>query len=400
MEVIDELCSFEGRLAGTDAERRAANSVAERLRKQGRRVEVESTYVHPQLGLILGLHCAMGLTGSLIGVAAPKVAFALVLIAATSLYLDLNARFYLLRRLFFRRVSQNIVARNPATAREKHRLLLCAHVDAAKTGLVYKPGRLDRFVRLFRFLGIEVTPPRLIFWSLAVLIPILGARAAGLDNNGIALLQLLPTLVLLLACFALIELELSPVVPGANDDASGVATALSLAEELDRTRPRNLDVWVVVTGGEECLFEGMRSFLRRHADELKSSSTWIVNINSVGRGDVRYATAEGLAVSFDFRSRLTQVCEAIADSDREDGENRYRASAVKHGFATDALAARVRKLKATTITCIEPKAIAPANYHLPSDVPAAIDPEAIERAHDFTLAVIRTLDADLGRTHD
>jgi hypothetical protein len=397
MEVIDELCSFEGRLAGTDAERRAANSVAERLRKQGRRVEVESTYVHPQLGLILALHCAVGLTGSLIGVAAPKLAFALILVAATSLYLDLNGRFYLLRRLFFRRVSQNVVARNPETARENQRILLCAHVDAAKTGLVYKPGRLDRFVRLFRFLGVEVTPPRLIFWSMAVLIPILGARAAGLDNNGIALLQLLPTLVLLLACFALIELELSPVVPGANDNASGVATALSLADELDRKRPRNVDVWVVITGGEECLFEGMRSFLRRHADELKPSSTWVVNIDSVGRGDVRYALAEGLAVSFDFRSRLTQICEAIADMDREDGENRYRASAVKHGFATDALAARVRRLKATTITCIEPKAVAPANYHLPSDVPAAIDPHAIERAHDFTLAVIRALDADLGR---
>jgi hypothetical protein len=400
MEVIDELCSVGGRFAGTDAERRAANSVAERLRKQGRRVDVESTYVHPQLGLILALHCAVGLAGSLIGVGVPEVGFALVLVAATSLYLDLNSRFYLLRRLFFRRVSQNIVARNPATASADQRLLVCAHVDTAKTGLIYKPGRMDRFVRLFRFLGIEVTPPRLIFWSLAVLVPILGARAAGLDNDGIALLQLLPTLVLLLACFALIELELSPVVPGANDDASGVATALSLADELDHKRPRNLDVWVVITGGEECLFEGMRSFLRRHSDDLKPPSTWVVNIDAVGGGDVRYATAEGLAISFDFRSRLTEVCDAIADSDREDGENRYRASALKHGFATDAIAARLRKLKTTTITCIEPKAVAPANYHLPSDVPAAIDPKALQRAHDFTLAVIRALDADLGRKRD
>ncbi len=396
MEVIEELCSFDGRLAGSDAERRAANRVAERLRKQGRRVEVESTYVHPQLGLNLALHCALGLAGSLVGVGVPEVGFAIVLVAATSLYLDLNARFYLLRRLFFRRVSQNVVARNPSS-RADNRLLICAHVDTAKTGMIYKPRRLDRFVRLWRFLGLEVTPPRLIFWSLAILVPILGARAAGLDNNGIALLQLLPTLVLLLACFGLIELETSPVVPGANDDASGVATALALAEELDRKRPRNLDVWVVITGGEECLFEGMRSFLRRHADELKPRSTWIVNIDSVGRGDLRYATGEGLAVGFDFRSRLTQICEAIAEADTNDGENRYRASAIKHGFATDALAARVRKLPATTITCVEPKAVVPANYHLPSDVPAAIDPDALARAHDFTLAVIHALDADLGR---
>jgi hypothetical protein len=399
MEVIDELCSFDGRWAGTDAERRAANSVAERLRKQGRRVEVESIYVHPPLALIFALHCVVGLAGSLIGVGVPEVGFALVLIAATSFYLDFNARFYLLRRLFFRRVSQNVVARRPGT-RADNRLVLSAHVDAAKTGLIYKPGRMDRLVRLGRFLGVELTPPRLIFWSLAALIPILAARAAGLDNNGIAILQLLPTLVLLLSSFALVELELSPVVPGGNDNASGVATALAIAEELDSRRLRNLDVWVVITGAEECGFEGMRSFLRRHSDDLKPKSTWVVNIDSVGRGDVRYTTGEGLAVSFDFRSRLTQICEAIAESDTEEGENRYRATPIKHGFATDAMAARVRKLPVTTITCMEPKAVTPANYHLPSDVPSAIDPKALERAHDFTLAVIRALDADLGRKRD
>ncbi len=70
---------------------------------------------------------------------------------------------------------------------------------------------------------------------------------------------------------------------------------------------------------------------------------------------------------------------------------------VAHGFATDAFAARIRKLRSTTITCIEPNAVVPANYHLPADVPAAIDPAALGRAHDFTLAVIRALDTDLGR---
>jgi Zn-dependent M28 family amino/carboxypeptidase len=171
---------------------------------------------------------------------------------------------------------------------------------------------------------------------------------------------------------------------------------LSLAEELDRKRPRNLDVWVVITGGEECLFEGMRSFLRRHRKDLDPKTTWIVNFDSVGRGDVRYATAEGLAVGYDYTSRLTQICEAIAESDQE-AEQRYRASGIAHGFATDALAARVRKLRATTITCVEPGAAVPANYHLPTDTPAAIDPKAVERAYDFALAAIHALDADLGR---
>lgn len=395
MEIIDELCSFEGRLAGTDAERRAANRVAERLREQGRRATVEPIHVHPQLGLVLAAHCLLGLAGSLIGVGTPAVGFAMALVAATSLYLDVNTRFYVLRRLFFRRLSQNVVSPGP-NSQAPARVLICAHLDAGRTGFAYAPKRMRRLVALGRKLHIELTPPRILFWSLALLVPVLGARAAGLDSGLLSVLQLLPTLVLLLAVFALVEIELSDVVPGANDNASGVATALSLAAELDRTKLENLDVWVVVTGGEESLFEGMRSFLRKHGKRLDPATTWIVNVDSVGRGDVRFATGEGLAVTFEYGSRLTELCEAIAEADRE-GHTRYRAAPLSHGFATDALAARVRRYRATTITCLEPDSVLPANYHLPTDLPAAIEPAALDRAHGFALDLISALDTDLGR---
>src|SRR5688500_14678592 len=108
---VRELCSFEGRLAGTDAGRRAANRLAERLRQTAHRVDVEPTYVHPQWALIHALHTALGFAGSLLSIPLPAVGFALILLSATSLYFDANTRFYLLRRLFFRRASQNVVAR-------------------------------------------------------------------------------------------------------------------------------------------------------------------------------------------------------------------------------------------------------------------------------------------------
>ena len=93
MEVIDELCLFQGRRAGTDAERRAANWLAKRVRDGGRRVVVEPIYVHPQYGLVQALHCALGFAGSLVAILAPPVGFAMVLVAALSMYLDLNGRF-------------------------------------------------------------------------------------------------------------------------------------------------------------------------------------------------------------------------------------------------------------------------------------------------------------------
>jgi hypothetical protein len=48
------------------------------------------------------------------------------------------------------------------------------------------------------------------------------------------------------------------------------------------------------------------------------------------------------------------------------------------------------------IGCLDGDGLAP-HSHLPSDLPEAIDPGALDRAHDFTLELIRQLDRDLGR---
>jgi Peptidase family M28 len=395
IEVIRELCSFEGRLAGTDVERRAANWLAKRLRDSGRRAEVEPTYVHPQYGLVHALHCALGFGGSLASIAQPAVGFAVVLATAVSTYLDVNTRFYLLRRLFFRRASQNVVSPGKrATA--PARLLLCAHYDAARTGAAFDPKRVARGTRLAQRLPVPVGPFRILFWSLALLLPILGARMAGVDSAVISLLQLPPTLILLVGVFLLADIELSAVVPGANDNASGVATALSLAEELDSRPPEHLDVWILLTGGEECLCEGMRSFVRSRRKAFERENTYFVIIESVGDGAVRYETGEGPAVTYEMDARLVQLCEAIATADREDG-NRYRAEPLRNGFGTDALPARLAKFRATALTCLRDGALLPTNYHRPEDAPDGIDSAALDRAHGFTLELIRALDRDVGR---
>ncbi len=136
MEVIRELCAFEQRGPGTDAERRAANALATRLRGIGRRAELEPFFSHPQYAVVHLVHAALGIAGSLLAIVQPAVGFALVLFAAASTYLDLNTRLYLVRSLLFRRVSQNVVSpgdRPEAPAR----LILMAHYDAARTGYIF-----------------------------------------------------------------------------------------------------------------------------------------------------------------------------------------------------------------------------------------------------------------------
>ena len=185
------------------------------------------------------------------------------------MYLDLNARFYLLRRLFFRRASQNIVSpgsRPDAPAR----LFLCAHYDAARTGPFFRPRTIARFARLDRLSPLPLGPFRILFWSLAALLRSWAPGWPGVDSSLISVLQLIPTLILLVGVLMLVNLELSDVVPAANDNASGVATVLSLAEELGANPPRTSTCAVLLTGGGECLRRACASFVRAHRERARS----------------------------------------------------------------------------------------------------------------------------------
>jgi hypothetical protein len=142
--------------------------------------------------------------------------------------------------------------------------------------------------------------------------------------------------------------------------------------------------------------QGMRAFLQEHRDALDPASTYVLNVDSVGRGDVRYVTGEGPAVTYELTSRLTELAAAIAEAHAEEVDG-YRAAPVRLGFATDALAAGLRRIPATTITCLEPSATVPANMHTPGDLPARLDPTAITNAHDFALELVRLLDRDVAR---
>jgi hypothetical protein len=394
MEIVRHLCSFEGRLAGSDAERRAATDLGRLLERSGRRVETEPTYVHPEYALIHAVHLLLAIGGSVASVFAPPLGFAMVLFAAVSMYGDVNARWYLIRRLFFRRASQNVVAPGPRPDAPA-RLILSAHYDAARTGAAFRPKSVERAARLQARLPFAIGPFRLLFWSIAALLPILGARMAGLEPGWLSLVQLIPTTILIASLVPLIDIALSEVVPGANNNASGVATVISLAEELDRHRPQNLDVWVLLTGAEECLMEGMRAFVGAHHGDLDPDRTYFVNVDTVGHGSVRYEAAGGFVVTYQMDPRMVALCDAIAQVDRED-ENRYGAQPLRHGMATNALPPRLAGYPAISISCLNELNFVP-NYHTPQDTPENLDPGAMERAHGFLLDLVRALDRDIER---
>ena len=393
IDLIRELCSFEGRGPGTDAERRAANLLAARLRSGGRRAELEPFFAHPQYAVVHLIHAAMGVAGSVIATVQPAVGFTLVLLAAVSTYLDLNTRLYLARSLLFRRASQNVVSpgnRPDAPAR----LILMAHYDAARTGYIFSKAA-NRIRRLPERVRLGVGPFRLFFWlGLAPLLPILGARMAGLDATWLNALQAIPTIVLIVAAFLLIDIALSDIVPGAYDNASGVAAVLSAAEELAASPPDNLDVWIVLAGAEESFCEGSRAFVRSRRKELDRATTSFVNVDSVSFGQVSYEISQGAVISLPHDPQLIELCEALATSGAVDGG----ARPIRHALVDDALPARVRRMRAITLRTTDAEGNLAPWYHTHEDVPERVDPDALRRATDFLVSLARLIDRDAGRS--
>jgi hypothetical protein len=393
MEVIRELCSFEGRGPGTDAERRAANALADRLRGLGRRAELEPFFCRPQYAVVHLIHAAMGIAGSLLATVQPAVGFALVLLAALSTYLDLNTRLYLVRRLLFRRVSQNVVS--PGDRPDAPlRVILMAHYDAARTGYIFSraSGRIRRLPERVR-LGLG--PFRLFFWAgLAPLLPIIGARMAGLDATWLSALQAIPTIVLIVAAFLLIDIALSEIVPGAYDNASGVAAVLSAADELAATPPDNLDVWVVLTGSEESFCEGSRALVRVHRDGLDRERTVFLNVDSVSYGRVAYEVSQGAVISLPHDPRLVELCEALAAAGVA---GKDPALPIRHPLLDDALPPRIRKLRSITLRTTDADGNLAPWYHTHDDVPERVDAAALGHAAEFVVALARLLDRDAGR---
>jgi Peptidase family M28 len=391
--VIRELCSFEGRGPGTDAERRAASALGSRLRGMGRRADIEPFFCHPQYAIVHLIHAALGIAGSLVATIEPAAGFALVLLAAASTYLDLNTRFYLVRSLLFRRVSQNVVSpgnRPDAPAR----LILMAHYDAARTGYVFSKAS-KRIRRLPERTRLALGPFRLFFWvGLAPLLPILGARMAGLDATWLSAVQAVPTVVLIIAAFLLIDIALSEIVPGAYDNASGVAAVLSAADELTTDPPTNLDVWVVLTGSEESFCEGSRAFIRSRRKQLDRANTYLLNVDSVSSGGVAYEISQGAVISVPHDRLLVEFCEALATAGAAEGG----ALPIRHPLLDDALPPRIRKFRAITLRTTDTNGNLAPWYHTHDDVPERVDSAALGHATDFVVALSRLIDREASST--
>jgi Peptidase family M28 len=389
------IAAFERRGAGTDSERRAGRWLGEQLEVSGHTTVTEPFWCRPNWALAHVWHVALALAGSLLSVGSPRIGGALILAALISLIVDERLGISPGRLLTRERASQNVIAtrdrRGHANAQESLvRLIITANYDAGRAGLVYRNRVRAAFTRLGALTGHR--GPGWLGWlviACAWLLITSILRLEGARGTVIGLVQLPPTIALVIALALLLELATADFSPAAGDNGSGAAVALALTQALAAAPPANLDVELVLQGAGDGFPIGLRKYLRQRRRAIRPANVVVLGIAHCANGHPRWWLSDGQLVPLRYLARLRALCADVADR-----APHLKATTHRGRGATPALPARSRRLPAIAIGCLDGGGRAPRS-HQRSDTAESLDPAALDEALEFGLTLIDAVDAFL-----
>lgn len=350
---VEALALMERRSA-SQGERASAEWAARRLAQCGacdvtlQRFRYQHTYAWAQ-----GLHLGAGLAAAFAG---GRAGAALAAGALVSFDLEYGGRSQWVRELLPAGEGTNVVARVPAAGERRRTLVLVAHHDAAATGLVWDPRltrlstrRADETGRMQSFGGLPALALALVAGG-----SVLGRRAPRVVGGAL----LAATLGLLA------DVARGATVPGASDNATGVAAVLALVERFAREPLPGAEVVALLPGCEESGMGGMAAWLRSGGRRLDPRSTLVLGLDTLGAGEPIVLDSEGPPVPERYREEdVARVGE--------------RARRFRIGGWTDPILAVFAGLPAISILSVRDGVF--TNYHLPTDTPDRVDWDCVER---------------------
>ncbi|HWE08853.1 MAG TPA: M28 family peptidase [Solirubrobacteraceae bacterium] len=385
--MIETLAPLE-RAAGSEDERRAAVWIEERVRAAGCSAQIEDEeFLDGYAANMRTLALASGVAG-VAALASRRLrapAGALAAAAAGAIADDVSNGPRLFRRLTSSpRTTWNVVA-SCGSRHAPRTLVVLAHHDAAPTGKIFDaglqtwlgerfPGIIERIDTSIPLWWALLAAPGLVAWG--ALRHRRGMLAGGVAGSAIGA-----------AIFH--DVATSPIVPGANDNLTGVAVLVALAERLRERPVDGLHVLLASCGAEEVIQGGIHGFARRHFPALDRDRTWFLNLETVGSPRLMMLEGEGPVVMEDyhdgrFRDLVARAAAAAGVPLRRGLRARTSTDAVvphRAGYPTATLASMNRhKLL--------------SNYHLMSDTPENIDYRTVRQALTVTEAVARELAAN------
>lgn len=379
------------RRATSADEARAGQILVEELAQRGLEVQIEEFRFNDDLYANLALHFGLGSLATLLCTFSPLAAMALHLLAGISYLADSTRRGYLLRRVFPFKRSQNVVAVMPSREAPELRIVLVAHLDAAPTGWTFRPRLLRAFNRAqgksWAFLQRSVATATFGLFALAALDLFAHVRAG--PSWPLLSLMWIVTLPAVLLFLSGTEIALRRrIVPGANDNLSGVVALPLLADRLAQARHPRIEIVLVATGCEEASLGGADALARAKEGIWSKAKTVIVALDGLSNGELRLLTSEGEVVRRYAPRWLSTMAHRVAASDPR--FRQVQDFAVPVG-ATDAAAFLAHDYDALALACIDPDLGAPRHYHLPTDDADHLDMDQLILSIDYAEALVQRI---------
>jgi len=305
------------------------------------------------------------------------VALLLSLFSFLSVLLELSFKTNPLRWILPTGDSQNAWASVTPSGKSSKKVVLLGHLDTHRTPLAFST---DAWVKVF---GILV-PLGLVSSILLIILLIIGL----FDPGSLWRFLVIPFFVIFLAFFTItIQADFSPYAPGANDNASGAAIVLHLAERLKMDPLSQTTVWAVLNGCEEVGCYGAEAFAHTHQDELQDA-IWIA-IDSVGAQDTvpHYLTHETFFLTTRSDPGLVELADKVSSSSPQLGARPFHFK----GAFTDGAIGGKYGFRVLTLLSFRTDGGLP-EWHRPTDVIENVDPEVVRKNETFLWELLHEID--------
>ncbi|MBS1270963.1 MAG: putative lipoprotein aminopeptidase LpqL [Candidatus Marinimicrobia bacterium] len=377
-DILSSLTALPHRASTSDNERRAAEIIADWLRHFGLDPTLKSfrsvrTYSWELMG-IAGLFAI----GVALGPFYPFIGTILAVLGIWSFWRHFDGHKTLFSPLIRKHNSQNVLAAIPPKEEKRQAVVLMAHYDTTRAGLLWAPSMVKNFRASFLMnatLGLVTVP-----WTW------LGSLRGSHLWYQIISAVLLVYFLGQIGIFIQRETVHSPV-NGANDNGSGVTAILKLAEQFAQNPLSNTEIIIAATGCEEASLDGARALINEHLADFDPATTYFLNFDNIGAGTLNYCTGEGMLSFWGYNPKLLNTAQKLTNTTQFSGVETCRYTLayfdtlpiVKEGYKC-----------ITFIGLWEDKSI--PNWHWYTDTIENIDWSTIDKSIAWGKAFIHKLD--------
>ncbi|MCF7804179.1 MAG: Zn-dependent exopeptidase M28 [Candidatus Marinimicrobia bacterium] len=290
------------RASASDQEREAAGTIAGWLRDMNLDPAIEefravSSYSWELIGIAL-----LFAAGVALGPFHPFIGTIFVVLGAWSFWRHFTGFNTLFSYIIPKKQSQNVTATIPSTGETKRTVVLMAHYDTARAALLWAPAVVKNFRQSFVLNAVLAFAAVPFTW--------LGSEW------GVHLWYQIVALVLVVYFLAQVGIFIQREtvhshVNGANDNGSGVAVMLNLAEKYAESPLEHTEIQVLATGCEESGMYGVKAFYNAHGDDLYRNETYFLNFDNVGAGTLNYCLGEGMLTFWPYDAEIVQIAKEV-----------------------------------------------------------------------------------------